>query len=503
MINNNKNHPLEFKILPIDDLRSAIEFLKHFSNEYITVNQPISIYTQLASVYKHIGAGGTVMRPTQIGPAIMFNNIQNYPKGRILIGMLASRQRVSHLLGISSQKLAKHLANAKHHLKPTITIKNKQAPCQEIIYNANEPNFDLHKILPIPTNTKQDAGPFLCMGLVLGSDPDDKRNIDVTIHRLCVQGKDELSIFFAPNRHIDIFRKKAEIVNKQLPVSVNIGLDPAIYISSSFEAPTTPLGFNELYIAGGLRNKPIELTECVSIPQYCIAKAEIVIEGNILPNKRMVEDKNTNTGKAMPEFLGYIGEANNSLPILKVTAITTRKNPILQTLIGPGEEHVNLAGLPTEASIYIALKNSLPELIQNVYAHSAGGGKLLVILQVKKNTIADDGNVKQAAINTLAVYRELKNIIIVDEDVDIFDTNDVLWAMQTRYQGNVDTIFIPNIPGHILDPSQSPEYNPNLSVKGNTCKSIFDCTVPWKLKDKFVRAQFEKVDPKLWINNTI
>ena len=87
-------------------------------------------------------------------------------------------------------------------------------------------------------------------------------------------------------------------------------------------------------------------------------------------------------------------------------------------------------------------------------------------------------------------------MILVDEDVDLFDTNDVLWAMQTRYQGDIDTMFLQGVTGHVLDPSQTPEYNPRLSSKGTTCKTVFDCTVPFHLREHFVRAQFRDVDPR-------
>jgi 4-hydroxy-3-polyprenylbenzoate decarboxylase len=98
----------------------------------------------------------------------------------------------------------------------------------------------------------------------------------------------------------------------------------------------------------------------------------------------------------------------------------------------------------------------------------------------------------------LATYRELKHVILVDEDVDLFDTDDVLWAMQSRYQGDVDTIFIPGVSCHILDPSQSPAYNPRLGEQGTTCKAIYDCTVPFRLREHFTRAKFMDVDPARW-----
>ncbi|CAJ0991756.1 UbiD family decarboxylase [Pantoea sp. Nvir] len=492
-------HPQGWNIPPVNDLRSAINLLKTLSGHYIETDREVDPNTELAGVYRYIGAGGTVMRPTRIGPAMMFNNIKGFPESRVLVGLMASRERVSALLGAPVHELGIQMADARKNVMPPVIIDKTQVPCQEVVYRAEDVGFDLRKILPMLTNTNEDAGPYFCLGLVLGSDPDDYDNVDVTIHRLCVQSKDALSIFFAPGRHIDIFRKKAEAGGEPLAVSINIGLDPAIYIGAEFEAPTTPFGFNELCVAGGLRGKPVELVECLSIKQRAIAHAEIVIEGEILPNIRVAEDQNSHTGKAMPEFPGYMGEANPLLPVIKVKVITTRKNPILQTLVGPGEEHVILAGLPTEASIYMKCEEALPGLVKNVYAHRAGGGKFLAILQVEKRNVGDDGMTRQAALIALAVYRELKNIILVDDDVDLFDTDDVLWAMQTRYISDLDTLFVPGVAGHVLDPSQQPLYDPRLTAKGTTGKTIFDCTVPFHLKRTFIRAQFKEVDPSLWM----
>jgi 4-hydroxy-3-polyprenylbenzoate decarboxylase len=491
-------HPQGWKVPPVNDLRSAIELLKTIPGQYIETDREVDPKDELAGVYRYIGAGGTVMRPTRIGPAMTFNSVKGYPGSRVLVGLLASRERVSALLGAPVHELGIQMAEARKNVAPPVVIDNKDAPCQEVVHRAEDEGFDLRKILPAPTNTTDDAGPYFCLGLVLGSDPDDRDNVDVTIHRLCVQNKDELSIFFAPGRHIDAFREKAEAAGKPLPVSINMGLDPAIPIAATFEAPTTPFGFDELCVAGGLRGQPVELVECLTVKQRAIARAEIVIEGEILPNVRVAEDQNTRTGKAMPEFPGYTGDANPSLPVIKVKAITTRHNPILQTLVGPGEEHVSLAGIPTEASIHIACQDALPGLVKNVYAHSSGGGKFLAILQVEKKNAGDDGLTRQAALVALAVYRELKNVIIVDGDVDLFDTNDVLWAMQTRYSGDLDTIFVPGVAGHVLDPSQTPLYDPRVTARGTTTKTIFDCTVPYHLKAHFVRAQFKEVDASLW-----
>ena len=217
-------------------------------------------------------------------------------------------------------------------------------------------------------------GPTSPLGVLRATDPETGEH-DVTIHRMCVQGPESLSIFFAPSRHIDVFRQKAEAAGKPLPVSISIGLDPAVYLSVCFEAPTTPLGFDELSIAGGLRGKPVELVRCVSQPEYALAQAEFVIEGEILPEVRTREDARTLTGHAMPEFPGYNGPAHPSLPLIRITAVTHRSNPIMQTIVGPGEEHVSLAGIPTEASILRMVNAAMPGKLVNCYCHSAGGGK--------------------------------------------------------------------------------------------------------------------------------
>ena len=212
----------------------------------------------------------------------------------------------------------------------------------------------------------------------------------------------------------------------------------------------------------------------------------------------MVEDQNTHTGYAVPEFPGYNGVASHECWLIKVKAVTHRKIPIMQTVIGPSEEHVNLAGIPTEASIYNMIEKALPGKVTNVYAHPSGGGKYMAILQCRKTVHTDEGKQRQAALLAFSAFPELKHVILVDEDVDIFDTRDVLWAMNTRFQADRDCIMIPGVRCHPLDPSSDPLYIASILDKGISCKTIFDCTVPFALKEKFIRAKFMDVDKEKW-----
>lgn len=446
----------------VNDLRSALAFLKEQPGQLIETNVEVEAKAELAGVYRYVGAGGTVQRPTKEGPAMLFHHVRGFQDASVVIGVMASRRRVAALLDCAPEELGKKLYHSVEQPVPPVEV-DGPAPCQQVIHRADEPDFDLFRLIPAPTNTPDDAGPYITLGMCYARHPDTGRH-DVTIHRLCVQGKDTLSIFFTPGaRHIGAMAERAEALNQPLPISISIGVDPAISIGSCFEPPTTPLGYDELSIAGALRGEPVELCRCVSINEWAIARAEYVIEGEILPHVRVQEDQNSHTGYAMPEFPGYTGPASSECRLIRVKAVTHRVHPIMQTCIGPSEEHVSMAGIPTEASIYGMVEKAMPGRLKNVYCCSAGGGKFMAVLQFQKRVASDEGRQRQAALLAFSAFSELKHIFLVDEDVDCFDMNDVLWAMNTRFQGDADIITLPGVRCHPLDPSNDPSCSPEYS----------------------------------------
>lgn len=481
------------------DLRSALELLESIPGQMVHTDVEVDPSAELAGVYRYVGAGGTVARPTKTGPAMTFENVKGHPGAKVVIGLLASRKRVGYLLNSKPEKLGFMMRDAVKNAIVPVVVDKAKAQCQEVVHLATDEGFDIRKLIPAPTNTPEDAGPYVTLGMCYASDVETGES-DVTIHRLCLQSKDEISMFFTPGaRHLGAFREKAEALSKPLPISISIGVDPAIEIASCFEPPTTPLGFNELSIAGAIRGKAVELAPCVTIDEKCIANAEYVIEGELLVGARVREDQNSNTGKAMPEFPGYTGPANAELPVIKVKAVTHRVNPIMQTCIGPSEEHVSMAGIPTEASILDMVERAMPGRVQNVYAHSSGGGKFIAVIQFKKTVPSDEGRQRQAALLAFSAFPELKQVILVDEDVDIFDTNDVLWAMTTRMQADVDIVTIPGVRCHPLDPSNDPACSWSIRDHGIACKTIYDATVPFNQKARFQRAKFMEVDVKKFL----
>lgn len=481
------------------DLRSALELLESIPGQMVHTDVEVDPSAELAGVYRYVGAGGTVARPTKTGPAMTFENVKGHQGAKVVIGLLASRKRVGYLLNSKPEKLGFMMRDAVKNAIAPVVVDKAKAQCQEVVHLATDEGFDIRKLIPAPTNTPEDAGPYVTLGMCYASDVETGES-DVTIHRLCLQSKDEISMFFTPGaRHLGAFREKVEALGKPLPISISIGVDPAIEIASCFEPPTTPLGFNELSIAGAIRGKAVELAPCVTIDEKCIANAEYVIEGELLVGARVREDQNSNTGKAMPEFPGYTGPANAELPVIKVKAVTHRVNPIMQTCIGPSEEHVSMAGIPTEASILDMVERAMPGRVQNVYAHSSGGGKFIAVIQFKKTVPSDEGRQRQAALLAFSAFPELKQVILVDEDVDIFDTNDVLWAMTTRMQADVDIVTIPGVRCHPLDPSNDPACSWSIRDHGIACKTIYDATVPFNQKARFQRAKFMEVDVKKFL----
>ena len=482
----------------IFDLRSALEVLRQTPGELMNIAEPVEPDEELAGVYREISTGKHQAPPAQVGPAMLFEKVKGYEDIRILAGLLGTRERSALLLGTDRLELPRMLLRALENPMEAVTRPPTHALCQETVHVAP---LDVRQLLPAHINTPLDAGPYFSMGLMWAQDPETKES-DVTVHRLCVQGPDLLSVYFVPGRHIDQFRIKTERMNKPLPISINIGLDPAIYFGACFEEPATPIGFNELSIAGALRGRPVELVPCLSVEAKALAHAEIVIEGEILPNQRIKEDNNTGRGFATAEFLGYMGKAQPELPVIRITAVTHRRNPILQTIFAPSDELANITGIPTEAGILRQLESSLPGRVPNLYVHPAGGGKCLLILQFKKSSPSDEGRQRQAALTAFSAFSELKQVVLVDEDVDLFDSNDILWAMTTRFQGDQSMVTVPGVRCHPLDPSQSPDFSPSIAAEGISCKTIFDCTVPYALRQSFMRVPYKTVDVKRFVGRS-
>ena len=463
----------------IHDLQSAIAFLDNCTGELETLSRPVDAFCEMAAVYARNGGGVPVKPPTKAGPAMLFQCVR--PANRpAVVGVFGTRERCAALIGSEAHCIAdKLIQSARDPIEARVT---RQAPVQECVIRDN---IDLRRI-PIATATSADAGPYITMGLCMAKDPvGDGRNISV--HRMCVQGPDTLTIWMVPGRHLESFFLAAQAGGKSLPIAIHIGLDPAVYIASCCPSPLVPLGFNELDIASRIRGCAFEISPCISIDADCISHAEYVLEGEITDQ---IIPESQSSDYSLPEFLGYNGKVHPGLPVVKIKAITHRTHAVYQTVVGPGYEQSNLLAFGLEAAILDFLRNDVSSGVLNAYCSPAGGGYLLLFLQFKKRNAQDDGMVRQAAMAVFGVFKMIKQVVLVDEDVDLFSEQDVWWAMTTRFQVDQDLMILNNVQGFPLDPSQSPDYSRSISSPGLTAKAIYDCTVPYRLKETFRRAEF-------------
>lgn len=161
------------------DLRRVLDEIKDDPAEYHETNEPVDPNAELCGVFRYIGARGTVERPTKLGPTMMFNNVKGFPDTRVLIELMASRQRVGKMFHTDYAHLGEYLNQAVSKPVAPVVVDEDKVPAHEVVIKADDPDFDLRTLVAAPTNTPEDAGPYITCGVVLGSNM-DKTMSDIT-----------------------------------------------------------------------------------------------------------------------------------------------------------------------------------------------------------------------------------------------------------------------------------------------------------------------------------
>ncbi|WP_327073822.1 UbiD family decarboxylase [Kitasatospora purpeofusca] len=485
------------------DLRAALAALDLMPGELVRVREEVPARFGVSSRYAR-WAGAPAAPPTGPGPAVLFEQVT--PSGgaaedsgsghggagddgagdgaepgasAVLMGLYGTRRRAAALLGATPAELAHRLLDAVAAPLPPVPAADPDR------WARSDRKPDL-TTLPVPVLTDEDAGPYLTLGAVLATDPaTGVRNL--SIHRMCVQGPDLLTIWMVPGRDLEQAHRNSLAAGRPLPVAIHLGLGPAVLLASCCPTSLVPTGTDELAVAGALAGAPVELLPCRTVDAEYIAHAEYVLEGELLPDTMPENPRGT---AATPEFLGYQGTAHPALPTVRITGITARRGPILQAVSGPGHEQSVLLGFGMEAAVLAALRRRGAP-VRAVHCHTAGGGQLMVVLQwAAKRSAEDDSLVREASRAVLEEFRMAKLVLSVDEDVDLESDQDLWWAMVTRWQADRDLLVLPDREGFPLDPTQSVAYSPALSADGRTAKAVFDCTVPYAQRRRFRRARF-------------
>jgi 4-hydroxy-3-polyprenylbenzoate decarboxylase len=349
-------------------------------------------------------------------------------------------------------------------------------PCQEVVATA----VDLGA-LPVLRATPRDAGAYVTMGVVHAVDPVTGEPA-LSVHRMIVLGPDRLAIWMVPGRALGKMYESAVARGERLAVSVNIGAPPAAVVASALSTDALPAGTGKLAVAGALAGAPVRLAHAVGQPVPVLADAELVLEGHL---DGTTADEAA-AGPSMPEFLGYDGSVRQGLPVLTVTAVTSRRDPLYQAVIGPGREQSVVLGLAGELSVALTADRAHDRLIADLHHGPAGGGMLLLAVAVDKASHADDARPADIARRVFERHKFVKLVVVTDTDVDLRSPEDLLWAVTTRANLGADCTTFGGFSPLPVDPSHGPGWP--AARGGGTGRTVVDATVPFALRDTVVRS---------------
>lgn len=428
-------------------LRPFLQKLEE-DGDLIRIKKQVSHEYEIANVMNSLGE-----KP------VIFENVRGFSIP-VFGGICAHRETIAKGIGTTKERILQQLVKAlKNPIEPQIV---ENAPCQEIVIK----NVDLDK-LPLLMHLPGDGGRYMSASLAVIKDPDTGRNL--AFHRMMQRDKNSFTARLIPKRQTRTTYDKTE---GDLEVAICIGSSiPVLLAGSLGPAP----GVDELSIANAIEETP--LVKCVTKDLEVPAETEIVLEGRIT--------KNTDREGPFVD-LTETRDFERQEPVIVIDAITMRKDAMYQALLPGRLEHKTLMGMPKEPTIYNEVNKVCD--CRNVYMSMGGGSWLHGIVQIAKKT---DDEPKKAIEAAFAGHNSMKHVVIVDEDVDIFDPNAVEWAIATRFRADNDLVVMEDQPSSSLDPVSTQE----PGKKARVAKMGLDATKPLSIdKKKFEKVKYEQVN---------
>lgn len=422
----------------VKSLRTFLDKLvQENPEEIVMIDQEVDPKFEITAILQHL-------ENLDKFPAVLFNHVKNV-KGessefKLATNIFATRKKCAVALDLPSYKYRmevglQYAKRQKNLIKPEIISKGK-APAKDVIRVGKE--LDICN-LPVVTHHDMDGQPYFTTAVV-AADPDSGLH-NSSHHRMLVKGKVSTGIYMSP-RHLWNYYVRAESRGNTLPIAQVIGHHPAFYLGS--EQLLHGIGVDEYEVIGGILGEPLRLVQSETFGQNLMvpADAEIIVEGEILPKIREAEGP-------FGEFTRYYGPQRWS-PKVKVTAITHRKNAIYQNIFVGHPDTANLGGIPKEGGVFAQVKASIPTA-SAVHFPVSGCCRFHCYISIDKKI---EGEGRVAGLAALPLFDELKHVIVVDSDIDVFDERDVLWAVATRVQADESIDIIRHARGGTLDPSQ-------------------------------------------------
>ena len=400
------------------DLRA---FLADLRSDLLTVEQAFDTKHEMAALLRAMPADG---------PAVLFENVTGHPDARVIGNLVASRRRVAQALDTSEEKLAAtYLQRTRQGIAPRTAT---EAPVKDVQHLAPA---DLAALLPVLTHHEGDGGPFITSGVVLCQDPVSGRR-GMGIHRMMVKGGNRLGVLLA-NPPLSQFHAAAEAAGRPLDIAVALGVEPALLIAAVVK--TGPQGPDKMDLAGALRGAPVEMIRAETVAVDVPARAEIIIEGRVLPGVRETEGP-------FGENTGYY--FSNISPVVEVTAVTHRRDFIYPALCPWTADVDSLLSLAAGTELLGQLQTQMTGVIDLDLTTGTCGFTAVIALAKARPT-----EVRRLIHLALSMDKRLKLVTVVDDDVDIRDPREVAWALATRFQPARDAVILSGMEGYVIDPS--------------------------------------------------
>jgi len=432
------------------DLRNYISQIKK-NKDLKTVKTKVSTKFEIAGITAKVDGSY----------ALLFENIKE-SDFRLTSNLVGTRKRFALAVGGTENNIhEKVISGIKKSRKPKIISSGK------FMENKSKNLFSM----PIVTHFEKESGPFITSSIAYAKNPETGKQ-NSSFHRLMPIDETHLSIRMVEGRHLHRCFINAKEHGEDLKIAITVGVHPAISIAGAYQ---TEWGKDEIDIANSLLNGKLTLAKLPSTKLNVPSGAEIVIEGKILRDRTHPE--------WMVEMLQTY-DHKRSQPVFELENLYFRNNPIFHDVLSGYSEHRLLMGMPIESKLNGELKKIFSQ-IQQVSMTNGGSNWLHAVVQIKKKNESDPKKIIQ---KTFELHRSLKQVTIVDEDIDPNNAESIEYAMATRFQADKDLIIIKNVRGSSLDPSSDQQ-------KLRTTKMGIDATRPFsKRSEGFELAKIPKIN---------
>ena len=429
------------------NLYSCVKFLED-SEQLIRVQEKLSPHYEVAAVLRYL--------EQKSGKAVLLEKIEGYEDVVILGNLFSNRRRLALLMGVPEDRL---IENYQERMAVSVPPRVLNAQLEDVgLTRLEKPETSA---LPVLTHHAKDVSPYLTSAVVIAKDPETGAR-GMGIHRVQVKDNNRLGIYLASPPLSD-FLAKAEAAGKDLEVAIVIGIEPLTWLASVAYAPG---GVDKFGLAGALRREPVDLAHCATVDIEVPAEAEYVIEGRVLAG---IREKEGPFGESNGVYLTYEN------PVVQIKCISQRSRPIYHALLPFNHEESVLIGLSWETQNQRELQSRFP-FIKRMHLEEDDWTK--AIIQVDREQM--DAPLLEFARQILQKLYFVKTLILVDTDINIYDEEEISFALATRFQPDRDMLVLSDEPALSLDPSAK------ISSQGyRTSKVAMDATISPAERQKY------------------